>query len=55
RLMNRDRRSEAEAIARIQNQWPLAQKVARADIVLHNDTSLAALYEQCDRALRSTV
>jgi dephospho-CoA kinase len=51
RLMERDRLSEAGAIARIQNQWPLTQKVAHADVVLHNDSSLAALYQQCDQAL----
>jgi dephospho-CoA kinase len=51
RLIARDRLSEVEAIARIQNQWPLAQKVARADVVLRNDSSLVALYEQCEQAL----
>ncbi|MGD1909098.1 MAG: dephospho-CoA kinase [Leptolyngbyaceae cyanobacterium] len=51
RLMSRDRLSEDEAIARIQNQWPLTQKVARADTVLHNDSSLETLYEQCEQGL----
>ncbi|MDA0266048.1 MAG: dephospho-CoA kinase [Cyanobacteria bacterium] len=53
RLIARDRLSEADAISRIQSQWPLSDKVAWADRVLHNDRTLGALYEQCDRALRS--
>lgn len=51
RLMHRDRLSQDAAEARIHNQWPLAEKIRRADVVLHNDTTRSALYEQVDRYL----
>ncbi len=51
RLMARDGLAIAEAIARIQNQWPLRDKVGRADVVIHNDSTPSALYAQCDQAL----
>lgn len=37
RLMNRDRLTRDEALARIENQMPLAQKEARAAHVFHTD------------------
>lgn len=51
RLMARDSLSTEAAQARILNQWPLAEKVKRADVVLDNSTTLAALYQQVDQAL----
>ena len=53
RLQARDGLSEIDAIARIRSQWPLADKAARADVVLTNASSLTALYQQVDQALAS--
>ena len=51
RLMQRNGLSAADAEIRIQNQWPLAQKAAQADVVLDNETTLPHLYAQVDAAL----
>ncbi|WP_347239850.1 dephospho-CoA kinase [Oscillatoria sp. FACHB-1406] len=51
RLMNRDRLNLEQAIARIESQMPLAEKIAAADVVLENSGSLEALWEQIDRAI----
>ena len=40
-----------QAQARIASQWPIAQKIPQADVVLDNSGSLASLYAQIDRAL----
>jgi dephospho-CoA kinase len=53
RLQARDGLSETDAIARIRSQWPLADKAARADVVLTNAGSLTTLYQQVDQALAS--
>jgi dephospho-CoA kinase len=37
RLMARDRLSEAAARARLDAQWPIEEKVARATIVIRTD------------------
>jgi len=37
--------------ARIASQWPIAQKLAQADVILDNSTTLAALFNQVDQAL----
>ncbi|MEN9220478.1 MAG: dephospho-CoA kinase, partial [Thermostichales cyanobacterium GMQP_bins_62] len=37
--------------ARLAQQWPLAEKVARADRVLDNSGSLEWLYRQLEQAL----
>ena len=37
----------AEARARIASQWPVREKMARADRVIENDGSLAELEEKC--------
>ena len=42
RLMARDRLTEADARARLDAQWPIAEKVARADYVIRTDGSHAA-------------
>ncbi|MEM9002361.1 MAG: dephospho-CoA kinase [Cyanobacteria bacterium P01_F01_bin.86] len=52
RLMTRDLLSEAAAQARIYNQWPLAEKAKRADVLIHNQSTLESLYQQVDHALR---
>jgi dephospho-CoA kinase len=41
RLMQRDSLSEAEARARLNAQWPIEEKVARADYVIRTDGSVA--------------
>lgn len=53
RIMTRDGLSEAEARARLDAQWPIEEKVARADYVIRTDTTFAetdaqirTLYEQ---------
>ncbi|MDA0672906.1 MAG: dephospho-CoA kinase [Cyanobacteria bacterium] len=51
RLQARDGWDEAAAIARIRSQWPLADKVAQADVVLTNDGAIAHLRHQIDQAL----
>jgi dephospho-CoA kinase len=40
--------SEAQARARIRAQWPLQQKMDKADFVIWNDGSLRVLLEQAD-------
>ncbi|MGL5807272.1 MAG: dephospho-CoA kinase [Xenococcaceae cyanobacterium] len=52
RLMQRDRLSESQAQARINSQLPLAQKIASADVVLDNSSSLEFLYRQIDDAFK---
>ncbi len=37
RLMNRDRLTREQALARIESQMPLAEKAARADVVIRTD------------------
>jgi dephospho-CoA kinase len=41
RLVVRDRLSEADARARLAAQWPIAEKVARADYVIRTDGTMA--------------
>ncbi len=53
RLMARNQLTPEQANARIQSQMPLAEKVARADVVLDNSTDLSALVLQVDQALKS--
>lgn len=53
RLMTRNNLTREQAIARINNQMPLAEKIALADIVLDNSRDLEALYTQIDRAISS--
>ena len=50
RVMKRDRLSQEQAIARINNQLPMAKKIAAADAVLDN-SSLEVLYRQIDRLM----
>ena len=53
RIMERDRLSPEQAQARINNQLPLPEKVARADIILDNSSTPDALLKQVDLALYS--
>lgn len=53
RLQQRNGLTLEQAQARIDNQLPLPEKVALADIVLNNDADLEHLYAQVDFALTS--
>jgi dephospho-CoA kinase len=53
RMMERDRLSLEEAIARLNSQLPLEEKVTRADVVLDNSSTPEALLKQVDLALLS--
>lgn len=55
RLMNRDRLTQVQARARIASQMPIAEKVARADVVLDNNTTREMLEHQVDRAWHQAV
>jgi dephospho-CoA kinase len=52
RLMARNGLTLPQAEARIQSQMPLADKAAKADVVLDNGTDLASLFRQIDQALQ---
>lgn len=49
RMMERDQLSLEQAQARINNQLPLEEKIARADVVLDNSSTLEALLQQVDQ------
>jgi dephospho-CoA kinase len=51
RLRERDRLNSAQVQARIDSQMPIERKIARADLVLDNSSTLEALYQQVDAAL----
>lgn len=52
RLMQRNQLTFEQAEARIRSQMPLAQKAARADVVLENSGDLQQLFRQVDQALQ---
>ncbi|NJR65792.1 MAG: dephospho-CoA kinase [Leptolyngbyaceae cyanobacterium CRU_2_3] len=52
RIMERDRLSLEQIQARIASQMAIEQKVAQADVVLDNSTTLEALYQQIDAAIQ---
>ncbi|MEM6254128.1 MAG: dephospho-CoA kinase [Cyanobacteria bacterium P01_D01_bin.156] len=54
RLMARNSLSQADAQARIDNQLPLTEKVAKADHVLDNSNDKGQLYQQVDQILEDT-
>jgi dephospho-CoA kinase len=51
RLMQRNNLTLEQAQARIKSQMPIAEKAARADIILDNNTTKDALLKQVDFAL----
>ncbi|MEO1069294.1 MAG: dephospho-CoA kinase [Cyanobacteria bacterium J06638_6] len=51
RLMERNSLTLEQANARIQSQMPLAEKMARADVVIDNSDDLCALFHRVDQAL----
>lgn len=54
RLMERDHLTLEQASDRINSQFPLQEKVARADIILDNSSTLEELLKQIDLALQTT-
>jgi len=52
RLMTRDRLTEADARARLAAQWPLGEKVARADHVIRTDGSHQETESQVNAVFR---
>jgi len=54
RLKARDRLNIDQIRARIDGQMAIAQKVRQADVVLDNTSSLEALYQQVDQALKTS-
>lgn len=48
RVMARDGLSEADARARLEAQWPIAEKIARADHVIRTDGSFEDTDDQVD-------
>ena len=54
RLKARDRLNIDQIRARIDGQMAIAQKVRQADVVLDNSSSLEALYQQVDQALKTS-
>jgi len=46
RVTARDGVSQSEALQRLKSQIPLTEKVARADIVLHNDSNIDTLRQK---------
>ncbi|BAZ45748.1 dephospho-CoA kinase [Chondrocystis sp. NIES-4102] len=51
RLQQRNGLTPTQAIARIDTQMPLADKISAADVVLHNNSDEADLYAQIDAAI----
>jgi dephospho-CoA kinase len=51
RLIERNNLTPAQATARINSQLPIAEKVARADVVLDNSSTLELLLQQIDTQL----
>ena len=55
RIRERDRLSVEQAQSRLDSQLPLAEKVARADVVLDNSSTRDSLLQQIDIALQRRV
>ena len=55
RLQQRNKLTEEQAIARINNQLPLTEKITRADVVLDNSGSLDCLYQQIDQNFKERI
>lgn len=52
RLMQRDQLTEAAARERIQSQWPLAEKIRRADVVIDNEAAPEVVKWEVGRILK---
>ncbi len=53
RLIQRNNLSTEQAVARINSQLPISEKVARADVILDNSSSLESLLQQVDLVMKS--
>ncbi len=51
RLIERNNLTAEQAAARINSQLPIAEKIARADVVLDNSADLESLLQQIDKVL----
>ncbi|MCX5982338.1 MAG: dephospho-CoA kinase [Nostocales cyanobacterium LacPavin_0920_SED1_MAG_38_18] len=51
RLIERNNLTPEQAAARINSQLPIAEKIARADVVLDNSSNLESLLQQIDKVL----
>lgn len=51
RLKQRDRLNDEQAIARINKQLPIEEKIALADVVIDNSGSVENLFRQIDKAI----
>jgi dephospho-CoA kinase len=54
RLRQRDRLNLEQVQARINSQMPIEVKIAQADVVLDNSSTLEDLFQQIDRALKAS-
>ena len=52
RLQKRSNLTKEQAQKRINSQLPLTEKIAQADYVLENNSTVEHLYQQCNRILR---
>ena len=52
RLQQRNNLTLQQAEKRLHSQLPLAEKIAQADVVIENNSTLAELYQKCDRLMR---
>ncbi|MBK1986379.1 dephospho-CoA kinase [Sphaerospermopsis aphanizomenoides BCCUSP55] len=52
RLIQRNNLTHEQAAARIKSQLPISEKIARADVVLDNSSSLESLLQQVDMAMK---
>lgn len=55
RLMARDSLSQEVTQTRIANQWPMAEKIKRADVVLENESTKEELYRKVDQVLADKI
>lgn len=53
RLIQRNNLSSEQAVARINSQLPISEKVARADVILDNSSSLESLLQQVDLLMKT--
>ncbi|MBC5794717.1 MAG: dephospho-CoA kinase [Sphaerospermopsis sp.] len=52
RLIQRNNLTNEQAAARINSQLPLSEKIARADVVLDNSSTLESLLQQIDKVMK---
>ena len=51
RLQQRNNLTLEQAEKRLNSQLPLAEKMAQADVIIENNSTLAELYRKCDRLM----